>query len=291
MREYLEYFFENYGFEKEDAKVLLANFDKIEANPLAKEYFYKAVALYDERIDCEYSSIISYADQAAKEAYVYEYTAELLVFACLNKKLKERYIEKGISLEIYDDTVKDIRYQMQDCKTTRGIRGVLFVEWCIGFAKMERFALGRFQYEVIKFGMDYTKDGKTLTPDSIVLNVHIPASGQPLSEELALQSFAKAKEFYKGVISEPMAAKCSSWLMYPEHEEMLDHNSNIYRFMKLFDYLDYGIKKNNGDLYRIFGTEEKRIELLPEKTSLQRAYKQHLLNGGKTGYGIGVRFL
>ncbi len=76
--------------------------------------------------------------------------------------------------------------------------------------------------------------------------------------------------------------------MYPEHETMLDKNSNIYRFMKMFDYLDYGIKKNNWDLYRIFGTYEKRPEYLPEKTSLQRAYKKHLLNGGKTGYGIGV---
>jgi hypothetical protein len=72
---------------------------------------------------------------------------------------------------------------------------------------------------------------------------------------------------------------------------MLSHESNIYRFMQLFDIIDYGIKKNNGDLYRIFGTEEKRVEYLSENTSLQRAYKKHLLNGGKTGYGVGVRFL
>ena len=72
---------------------------------------------------------------------------------------------------------------------------------------------------------------------------------------------------------------------------MLDHSSNIYRFMKMFDCIDYGIKKNNSDIPRIFGTYEMRPELLSEKTSLQRAYKKHLLAGGKTGYGVGVLFL
>ena len=291
MRNNLETFFNKNGNECADAKKLLAAYDKIQSTDSAAEAFNKALELYEERIDCDYGEAIKLADKAAKIAYVYEYTAELLLFICFSRKLKEYYKEKGVSLDIYDDTVKDFRYQMEDCKATRGILGVLYASWFIGFVKMERFCIGRFQYEVIKFGCDYSKDGKTLTPESKVLNVHIPGSGEPLSEELALESFERAKEFYKDIIDKPYAAKCSSWLLYPEHETMLNHESNIYRFMKLFDVFDYGIKKDNGDLYRIFGTEEKRVEYLTENTSLQRAYKKHLLNGGKTGYGIGVRFL
>ncbi|MBQ9769938.1 MAG: hypothetical protein IJW27_07005, partial [Clostridia bacterium] len=151
--------------------------------------------------------------------------------------------------------------------------------------------LGRFQYEIIKFGYDYKKGDKVLTPETKVLNVHIPASGEPLSEELAKESLKMAKEFYKDEIGEPFACKCSSWLLYPEHEQMLDKSSNIYRFMKMFDCFDYGIEKSNLDLPRIFGTCEMRPAYLPEKTSLQRAYKKHLLAGGKTGYGVGVLFL
>ncbi len=289
MRKYLENFFKNYGYEQEEIKKLLETFDKIQNNPASKEHFNRAIALYEEKIDCDYNEVIALADNAAKEAYVYEYTAELLIFICFTRKLKERYTEKGITLDIYDDTVKDFRYQMLDCKVTRGILGVLYVSWFVGFVKMERFCLGRFQYEVVKFGCDYSKDGKTLTPDSLVLNVHIPGSGEPLSESLALKSFEMAKEFYKDIIGEPFAFKCSSWLLYPEHESLLPETSNIRRFMELFDIIDYGIKKNNGDLYRIFGTEEKRPEFLPENTSLQRIYKQHLLKGGKTGYGVGIR--
>ena len=291
MREYLENYYKNYGYEQEDIDVLLATFDKIFQNEKAKEYFEEAVMLYEKSIDCDYGQIIDLADKAAKEAYVYEYTAEILVFMCLTKKLKEYYIEKGVDLSIYDNTVQDIRYQMNDCKATRNILGVIYIHWCIGFMKMERFAIGRFQYEIIKFGTNYSKDGKEINAEHKVLNLHIPGSGEPLNEELALKSFEMAKEFYKGLIDEPMAVKCSSWLLYPEHEQMLSHESNIYRFMQLFDIIDYGIKKNNGDLYRIFGTEEKRVEYLSENTSLQRAYKKHLLNGGKTGYGVGVRFL
>ncbi len=291
MRDYLISFLNKYEYLKEDTEYLISCYDKIQNNTTAKECFDKALKLYNEDINCKYGDIIGLADDAAKEVYLYEYTAELLIFLLFTKKLKERYREKGIKDEIFDTTVKDFRYQMQVCKQTRGIIGTHCADWCMGFIQMTRFGLGRFQYEIVKFGYDYKKGDNLLTPESRVLNVHIPASGEPMSQELAIESFKMAKEFYKDEIGEPFACMCSSWLLYPEHEQMLDKSSNIYRFMKMFDCIDYGIQKNNFDLHRIFGTYEMRPEYLPEKTSLQRAYKKHLLSGGKTGYGVGVLFL
>lgn len=291
MRDYLINFLNRQEYSKEDLEYLVSCYDKIQNNATAKECFEKALKLYDEDINCEYGDIIGLADAAAKELYIYEYTAELLIFLLFTKKLKERYEEKGLSAEIFDATVKDLRYQMQGCKQKRGIIGTECADWCMGFIQMTRFGLGRFFYEIIKFGYEYEKDGMVLTPDTKVLNVHIPASGEPLSPELAIESFKRAKEFYKEEIGEPFACKCSSWLLYPEHEHMLDHSSNIYRFMEMFDCIDYGFEKDDHDISRIFGTLEKRPEYLPEKTSLQRAYKKHLLAGGKTGYGVGVLFL
>ena len=291
MRDYLINFLNQQEYMPDDAEYLVSCYDKIQNNAFAKECFDKAIKLYDEDMFCEYGDIIDLADSAAKEIYIYEYTAELIMFLLFTKKLKERYDEKGISEEIFETTVKDFRYQMQGCKQKRGIVGTECADWCMGFIQMTRFGLGRFFYEIIKFGYEYEKDGIVLTPDTKVLNVHIPASGEPLSPELAIESFKRAKEFYREEIGEPFACKCSSWLLYPEHEHMLDHSSNIYRFMKMFDVFDYGIKKNNSDIPRIFGTCEMRPEYLPEKTSLQRAYKKHLLAGGKTGYGVGVLFL
>lgn len=291
MRDYLINFLNQQEYMPDDAEYLVSCYDKIQNNAFAKECFDKAIKLYDEDMFCEYGDIIDLADSAAKEIYIYEYTAELIMFLLFTKKLKERYDEKGISEEIFETTVKDFRYQMQGCKQKRGIVGTECADWCMGFIQMTRFGLGRFFYEIIKFGYEYEKDGMVLTPDTKVLNVHIPASGEPLSPELAIESFKRAKEFYKEEIGEPFACKCSSWLLYPEHEHMLDHSSNIYRFMEMFDCIDYGFEKDNHDISRIFGTLEKRPEYLPEKTSLQRAYKKHLLAGGKTGYGVGVLFL
>ena len=291
MRDYLINFLNQQEYMSDDAEYLVSCYDKIQNNAFAKECFDKAIKLYDEDMFCEYGDIIDLADSAAKEIYIYEYTAELIVFLLFTKKLKERYDEKGISEEIFETTVKDFRYQMQGCKQKRGIVGTECADWCMGFIQMTRFGLGRFFYEIIKFGYEYEKDGMVLTPDTKVLNVHIPASGEPLSPELAIESFKRAKEFYKEEIGEPFACKCSSWLLYPEHEHMLDHSSNIYRFMEMFDCIDYGFEKDDHDISRIFGTLEKRPEYLPEKTSLQRAYKKHLLAGGKTGYGVGVLFL
>lgn len=291
MRNYLINFLSQQEYMSEDAEYLVSCYDKIQNNVFAKECFDKAIKLYDEDMFCEYGDIIDLADSAAKEIYIYEYTAELIMFLLFTKKLKERYEEKGISAEIFNTTVKDFRYQMQGCKQKRGIIGTECADWCMGFIQMTRFGLGRFFYEIIKFGRDYKCGDKVLTPETKVLNVHIPASGEPLSPELAIESFKRAKEFYKEEIGEPFACKCSSWLLYPEHEHMLDHSSNIYRFMKMFDCIDYGFEKDNHDISRIFGTLEKRPEYLPEKTSLQRAYKKHLLAGGKTGYGVGVLFL
>ena len=291
MRNYLINFLNEFEYLEEDANYLVSCYDKIQNNTVAKECLDKALKLYDEDINCEYRDIIDLADKAAKEIYIYEYTAELIMFLLFTKKLRERYAEQGVSDEIFVTTVKDFRYQMQVCKQLRGIVGTHCADWCMGFIQMTRFGLGRFQYEIINFGYDYKKGDKVLSPDSTVLNVHIPASGEPLSEELAIESFKRAKEFYKDIIGEPFACKCSSWLLYPEHEQMLDKSSNIYLFMKMFDCIDYGIKKDNSDLPRIFGTYEMKPERLPEKTSLQRAYKKHLMAGGKTGYGVGVLFL
>ena len=149
MRNYLINFLSQQEYMSEDAEYLISCYDKIENNATAKECFDKALKLYDEDINCEYGDIIGLADDAAKELYIYEYTAELLIFLLFTKKLKERYEEKGLSAEIFDATVKDFRYQMQGCKQKRGIVGTECADWCMGFIQMTRFGLGRFFYEII----------------------------------------------------------------------------------------------------------------------------------------------
>jgi hypothetical protein len=60
--------------------------------------------------------------------------------------------------------------------------------------------------------------------------------------------------------------------------------------MKRFEILDQNISKDNGELWRLFDTDEKNPDRLPTNTSLQKAYVKHLKNGGKTGLGLGILF-
>ena len=186
--------------------------------------------------------------------------------------------------------MRDFKYKIEECKLVKGIVGMFVPNWYVGNFLLSRFALGRLQFEVYEFGRNYTKDGKTLTPQSKVLAVHIPRSGEPLTKEACDKSFDMAKEFYRETVGDICAFTCGSWLLYPENENILSPDSNTYRFMKRFDIIEWKTLKENTELWRLFDTDEKNPDRLPTNTSMQKAYVEHLKKGGKTGTGFGVFF-
>ena len=187
--------------------------------------------------------------------------------------------------------MQDLRYKLEECKVVYGVRGSFVPGWFGGFFKLNRFGLGRLQFEVINFNANYEKNGIVLTPESKVLNVHIPRSGEPLTEEACSAAYAQAKEFYKDVVGDPCPIVCSSWLLNPQHEEFLPKHTNTYKFFKSFDVFTSGIDKDKNNLWRLFDTMEKDVNKLPTNGSLRRAYVEHLKNGGKMGTGRGVLFV
>ena len=90
-----------------------------------------------------------------------------------------------------------------------------------------------------------------------------------------------AKAYYKDVVGDPCPIVCYSRLLSPENEKLLSPDPNMYRFMKHFEMLDQNISKDNGELRRLFDTDEKNPDRLPTNTSLQKAYVTHLKSGGK----------
>ena len=290
MRDYLQKFFDEYKYEKADKEHLLGAYDIIMSTPEAKDAFEAALALYNSDYCCDHSEIIRLADRAADITGVNEYTAQLLVYQCITRRLLELYTERNISKDIYDKTVLDLRYKLEECKLVYGIQGSFVADWFAGFYRLTRFAIGRLQFEVIDFGANYEKNGFVLTPDTKVLNVHIPRSLEPLTPEACSESYAMAKEFFADKVGNPCPIVCSSWLLYPMHEQILPKHTNTYKFFKSFDIFSSKTDRGRSDLWRIFDTMEKRIDKLPADTSLRRAYIEHLKNGGKTGSGRGVLF-
>lgn len=80
---------------------------------------------------------------------------------------------------------------------------------------------------------------------------------------------------------------CESWLLSKEIANMLDENSNILKFQKLFD-----IKRSKDGiddvLNFVFKIKKcKNYDELSESTKLQKAIKEYLINGGVIYKGYG----
>ena len=87
--EYLEYFFEFYEYDKEDAAVLTDAYKKTTDNPETNSILMQAMNMYAENPECDFSKILELADEIALKTGIHEYTAELLMYICLSKKAIE----------------------------------------------------------------------------------------------------------------------------------------------------------------------------------------------------------
>lgn len=287
MREYLKQFLFDFDYQKNDAEYLLSVYDNLCENTLASDLLNKAIDTYSADINCDFSKLLSIADEIGETIAAHKYTTELLLCICLTKRLKIEYVSRNIDLEIYKNSVLDLRYKLEECKLVKGVVGSFVAYWFDGWFKLKRFALGRLQYELSTLGIE--RDG--LSADSFALAVHIPRSGLPLTPKECDLSFKMAKSFFYNRFSSKCVFTCHSWLLYPENVALLSKESNIYKFAKRFDIVDFGVNEKMPDLWRIFDTAETDLSRLPQNTSLQRAYVEHLKNGGKMGWGFGVIIL
>ena len=290
MREHLQLFMKNGGYDRDDCDDLLSAFDRIEADETAARCMAQAMAEYAGDT-CDYSRLLTLADEAAASTGVHEYTAELLVYMMLSKSLLERYRERGIDETVFWNSMLDLRYKLEECKAVKGVKGSFVAGWFEGFFDLTRFALGRLQFELVPFGYHYEKDGSVLTPDSRVINVHIPRTGTPLLPAECEQAYKQAAAFFANSLGGNIAFVCHSWLLYPENEAILTEKSNIVRFMKRYEVIHWETDKNKADLWRLFDTDESHPDRLPTDTTARRLYAEHIRKGGKLGWGYGVFFI
>lgn len=225
------------------------------------------------------------------EKGINEYTMNTVFLIVCSELLLKRYIRYGYSEELFWDTMADLSYKTKECMECKHIAGTFVAGWNEKFYSLERFALGRFQYEKEIFPVDcITKNGRKVKKGSTCFNFHIPSSGVSLTDDVRIDSYKKAYEFYEKELEDGvLILKCDSWLLNPRHSEFLPENSNILRFINDFDIYDSSIFETFSDGWRIFGDRWGwPIEDLPENTSLQKAYKKWLLSGNPAGAGRGV---
>ena len=291
MREYLGEFFDKFEYNDSDAAFLLFTYDRIVGREDTLAVWNEAIGMYERDYNCDFELIISLAQEVAQRLDMHTYTAELLVFICLSRHLKELYDKQGIDPSIFHNSMLDLKYKLDECKTVKGIVGSFVAWWFPRFFNLERVALGRLQFEVDSFGHYYERNGHILTPDSKAINVHIPRTLTHLTSESCDEAFKMAKEYFKGEVSEPCPFICHSWMLYSGNKDILPEDTNVRKFMSRFDLFDHADDPNLEDLWRIFDTDEKDPNKLPTDSRMRKAYVDHLKNGGQIGWGHGVFFL
>ena len=290
MKDYLLSFFKEFEYEMSDAEFLFSAYEKIEKCHEASLLFKEIIKCYEIDFKLLYKElVIDKTVKAANLSSVHPYTAMLLIHILMSKRLRKLYRENGIDYVIFKDTLLDLKWKLLECKAVKGIVGISSFRWFEGFYRLERFALGRLQFELLAAKCDYEKDGIVLKKgESTVINVHIPRTGKPIDKESCDASYDAARKFFKKMTGEDLHFACRSWLLFPENKKILPGKSNVYRFMSEYDIVSFEYNLGE-DLWRLFDTEEKNPDKLPTDTTLRRLYVEHLKNGGRVGEGYGIK--
>lgn len=122
---------------------------------------------------------------------------------------------------------------------------------------------------------------RVLTEGDPVIGLHIPERpGQPLTPEVVDSTLEEIETVAKAIRYSYKAFTCHSWLMDPQLKDLVGKDTNLVRFADRFHKLT---AKSTGQSVFMFVFKQPNMEFelrdLPENTRLERAIKQHYLNG------------
>lgn len=289
-RDYLRSFLEEFEYEKSDSDFLCDAYERIVSNDGARTIFSVAIEVYGADEHCDYEALLKQSEKAAIMIGRHSYTTDLLMFILFSRRLAERYAERGYPREVWHNTMLDLKYKLIECKLIKGTVGSFVAGWFPGFFRVEMFALGRLQFELIPFRGNY----KGLDGNVKVIGMHIPRDGTPLDPERCNEAFMMAKEWYKGkatVLDGKNVFYCGSWLLYPGAIPSMPETSNVRRFFERFEIYDVKENFSSYDMWRLFDTDERNPDKLPADSSLRRLYIARMREGLPFGEGRGFFYL
>lgn len=282
------YVMEKQDYPQEAREVIIRAEEKILKNEKANKLYdsmYRAYWLKKKNFDAFSQKV----EQVAELIGESKYTVNFVLLLNCTKPLLAAYKKEGISEDIYWNSIIDLKVKMLECMENHGVWGTFVEGWFMGFYKLERFGLGRLQYELGDFCEEsYYEHGIVLKDSQFVLGMHIPSHLGALTYEARLDSYKKAYAFFKDKYFKdmPMVVCCNSWLLYPDNLNILPENSNVSDFLLDFEPLDITRTYDFGDSWRIFGIKNngKPVSELPRETKMQRAYAEWFEQGKKAGH-------
>ena len=275
---------EKLQFPKEASEYLDECLDKILKTDSAMHYMGLAMDSFFLPGSEEYTE---HLQKVSDLSGVHRYSVDMGFILLCARPLRYIYQNKGLGEELFIDTMMDAKYKLMECKAVHNIWGTFVLTWFKGFFTLDRFKLGRLQYDKCK--NHFGSHGDILSENDMVLSCHIPSAG-PLDIEDVKNSLRMAYKFHKDIVKDgKLKVVCGSWLLHTELIKKLKPESNIRKFHDLFHIL-VDVDRENIDFWRIFNKEYKEgilDEIVPEN-SLQKTVLEHLKSGGTTGWGLGI---
>lgn len=255
--------------------------------------------LYGSKIE-EYSAAFMLENKEFKEVVeklhgdfegrLHKFTANLLFVLHCTEFVRNKYVERNLDEELFFNMAKDIRFKLNECESVYKVFGIEPVSWYMQFFLLNRFAVGRLQYDVTTYAWDKVViDGFEIEPQDGALGCHIP-SGSRLSQDACLESYKMAyKLFPQCVKNGVLVIRCASWLLYPEYLPVFGENSNTGLFARNFNVFDRVEDPEFKNCWRVFGIDyTDDIPKYPLDTTMRRNFAEYIKNGGSHGVGKGV---
>ena len=289
-RIYVQDLMTRFAFPLDAHKTFMDAFEVILDDKTASAWFSCLLQQYEDSEHCAYNQILTDVKAMGKILGIHDYTISLLIYLCMSKKLRCRYLERGIDDEIYFNSLLDLRYKLEECRLVYGVNGSFVAHWFYRFFNLTRFALGRLQFELIQTKAHYIVGGREIAAGSNVINVHIPRTGARLEHSEVLQAYKKAAEFFSSDFDEqPIVFTCCSWLLDPWNLTVLSHSSNLTAFCKDYQIVETGFYDGYGEMWRLFDCVcTNNLAKLPQDSSLRRAYVKRMECGEPVGWGRGL---
>ena len=213
-----------------------------------------------------------------------------LVLLYLLEELEQWFKDRGVSEEIFLDTMKDLILWAEDYhKQSGGVLGIeREVNWLKTYYDGRLFRLGRLEFELSTAWREVPGTGVKV--DETYISVHIP-EGSGMTKEACQESFDRAVPFFQTHFPEHQFDRflCHSWMFDEQLKSVLSPNSNIIKF---FDFFEVVYLEESDEIIRhIFGNGSTRENILdrPCESSLTKWIVKNVKEGGKFYEGFGVR--
>lgn len=190
-------------------------------------------------------------------------------------RVYRRYRDMDIPDAVYFDTMKCFPRFLEETRRRTGEYRYDRAWWSYRQVSMTLFRIGELEYELL--------------PGERAISIHIP-SDACFAPEAVDRSFAAWGAFLKRFFPACREFRyiCESWLLSPELGKLLMPGSHILSFQRRFTLLREYPGETDFFQWLFEAGQETPPEALPERTSLQRAVKAHLLSGGHIGAALGV---